>query len=290
MVFRIFISSLALMGVLGVYSSSAQAGQHQYAGPHPIAHKHGGGYCYIEFPHIHTYAPDKAKVMYRQGADGYFFVGDPVAHGYDGERHAYHGAHPIYVETAVVGMTVEPPHPVWCYIKGPHFHAVAPPTSATFEVKGDVNWYIGTYPPEFEAARPVAVQINAVYEPIRYERPVVIVQPPVAYVDVFVGPSIIVAPPVIGPPGIIVGAPPPFMVGGHVHGGVHGHGYVGPPGPFPPGPGRRHGHVGGPPGPFHGGPGHGGYHGGGHGGFKGGGHGGFKGGGHGGFKGHKGKH
>lgn len=228
---RIF-GLLAFLAIVTAFSSGAQAAQYQFAGPHPIAKRHGGGFCHIEFPHIHNYIPDRANLLYQEEEEGYFFVGDPVAHGYEGHRHAYHGAHPIHVETAVIGIQATTPRVRWCYLKGPHYHAVAPPTRASFEVKGDVYWYVGAYPPEFEAARPMAVKINAVYEPVHYHRPVVVVSPPTAYVDVFVSAPVIVAP----HPPLFVGGPPGVIVG-------H------PPGPPPPFIGRPRHHRGGPPGP-----------------------------------------
>ena len=56
--------------------------------------------------------------------DGFkYFVGDPVAYGWDGEKHAYYGHHPIPVDALVDGD----PDTEWCYIDGPHYHAWAPP-------------------------------------------------------------------------------------------------------------------------------------------------------------------
>jgi hypothetical protein len=171
-------------GIVGG-TSTAQADHHRYVGHHPISAKPGDGFCYIEFPHVHTYAPAKAKVLYRPSAEGYYFVGDPIAFGYDGDKHQYHGAHPIQVDNVVLGVETHEPQVEWCYLKGPHFHS-HPAGEAGFEVKGDVYWYVGKYPPEFRANQKAYAQINAVYRPIVYTRPVIEVAPPEGYVDVFV--------------------------------------------------------------------------------------------------------
>jgi len=238
---RTIIGALALIGFVLASPKSAEAKQHRYLGQHPVVAQHGGGFCHIEFPHVHAYAPHKAKILYRRHHHGYYFVGDPVAHGYEGDRHAYHGAHPIHVNEVVVSVNVETPTVDWCYIKGPHYHAHPPSAQATFEVKGDVHWYVGTYPPEFEKRRKAAVQINTVYAPMVYHRPTVVVKPPSAYVDVFIAappvpvpmaPVPVVAPLPPGPPvpvpgvGFVGGgilAPP--RVHGHGHAHVHGHGH-----------------------------------------------------------------
>src|ERR1044071_907743 len=98
--------------------------QVRYVGIHPIPKEYGGGTCYIEYPHVHVYMVPDAKVHYRDHGGALYFVGDPVAYGYDGPRYAYNGPHPIRVD-AVVGD--DDPDTEYCYITGPHYHAYAPP-------------------------------------------------------------------------------------------------------------------------------------------------------------------
>src|SRR6266436_6318484 len=74
--------------------------QVRYVGIHPLPRSEGGGICYIEGPHVHMFDAD--KVQYRDHRGANYFVGDPVAYGYDGTRYAYKGHHPIHV-SAVVG-------------------------------------------------------------------------------------------------------------------------------------------------------------------------------------------
>src|SRR5688572_847228 len=108
----LFVSLL----VLGL-SATAEARHVRFLGPHPIAAKHGGGYCFIEAAHLHIYSPDR-PVLYQQVNNQYVFTGDPTPFGYDGDRYTYYGHHPIPVATT---------EPVFCLIVGPHYHPFAPP-------------------------------------------------------------------------------------------------------------------------------------------------------------------
>ena len=56
----------------------------RYMGAHPIATV-VNGYCQIDVPHTHDYAPDKPNLYQRVG-DDYVFAGDPVPFGYDGQK------------------------------------------------------------------------------------------------------------------------------------------------------------------------------------------------------------
>lgn len=205
------IGILVAAGVLSV-SGLAQAKKHKhykYVGGHPLD-KHE--YCYIEAPHVHVFAPahgnkKRIKLEYRVYDDHYYFVGDPVARGYDGEPYGYYGHHPIAADV-VAGMDVEPHVVTYCYLNGPHFHAYAPPPDIEFEVKGGVRWYVGAYPPEYERDKRVMVQINPLYAEVHYDRPVVEVDPPEAYI----GPIVEVHAPVVA-----VEAP---VAEAEVHGGV----------------------------------------------------------------------
>jgi hypothetical protein len=185
----------------------------RYRGPHPLPHD---GYCYIEAPHFHPYAPHDTR-LYREIDGDYAFVGDPTPFGFDGPKYAYYGPHPMGDVTAST--------PVYCYLEGPHFHPYQPPT-VDFEVRGGAAWYTGPVDPVFVRERPRYESINAVYRGVDYPRPVVDVTlaPPTARVvlgvdapgggfrvaGAILAPGLPVPPP---PPGIrvegVVGAPPP---------------------------------------------------------------------------------
>src|SRR4051794_29738114 len=86
--------------VLALPAIAGNGRQVHYIGIHPIPKSEGGGICYIEGPHVHIFDADKLQYRDHHGAS--YFVGDPVAYGYDGKRYAYKGHHPIHV-SAVVG-------------------------------------------------------------------------------------------------------------------------------------------------------------------------------------------
>src|SRR5262249_5275120 len=123
--------------------------QVRYVGIHPIPQSEGGGICYIQVPHVHVYGAD--KVQYRDHRGEKFFVGDPVAYGYDGARYAYKGPHPIRVDAVVDDddRDVE-----YCYLEGPHYHAFAPPPGPDFRLAGGAYFYVGTPPRAYVQARP----------------------------------------------------------------------------------------------------------------------------------------
>ncbi len=207
---RTLILVIALL-VSTLWSSSAQARHVHFAGPHPIAAKYGGGYCYIEEPHLHIYPPDHAA-LYQQVGDDYVFSGDPTPFGYDGEKHPYYGHHPL---TTVNGQEII------CYIDGPHFHPQAPPSGDGYKMKNGVAFYVGPFSPAYATLNPRrAKAINAEYRPYQQFRPTVEVQPPPEWHgEVYVnGPSVNVAAPGVvvnapGPPGVVVNAPgPPGVV------------------------------------------------------------------------------
>jgi hypothetical protein len=169
---------LALAGVVLV-TSLAVAGRKQtrYIGIHPIPKAEGGGFCNIEGPHVHVFAANKLEYRDHRGAN--YFVGDPVAYGYDGPRHAYKGHHPIHVDV-VVGD--QDPDVEYCYLNGPHYHYFTPPPGPDFKVSGDAYFYVGTPPPVYVEARPAMVEVNAIYTPIVYARPVIEVEAPVGWI------------------------------------------------------------------------------------------------------------
>ncbi len=230
---NIFLVVLVVIAA-GVQPAIAGKKQVRYVGIHPVPKAEGGGVCYIEGPHVHVFAANKLE--YRDHRNHNYFVGDPVAYGYDGPRHAYKGHHPIHVH-AVVGDDQEDVE--FCYLDGPHFHGFAPPPAieADFEVAGDAYFYVAEPPQAYIEARPAMIKVNATYAPITYARPVVEVEPPSGWIGVTVGvPAVVVvderpAPVVVAPrvrAGIEVHIPVPTFsvgigIGGHVHGG-HGPG------------------------------------------------------------------
>lgn len=238
--------ALAALAGVAAGDGKGKGKQVHYVGIHPIAKAHGGGLCHLEVPHVHVFAPAD-MVQYRDYQGDHYFVGDPVAYGWEGDKHAYYGHHPIYVEAVVDGGA--PGEPVYCYLNGPHYHAFEPPVSlvADYKIEADAYFYVGEPLPVYVEARPALVKINAIYTPIEYVRPVVTVEPPSAWIGirfpiavvgaapaavVVDGPEVrggvtVVAPAIdIRPPSIEVGIG--ISVGGGVvvGGGGHGHGKV----------------------------------------------------------------
>ena len=75
---------IVLLGLVGIAAADHKYGrQVRFVGTHPIPKSEGGGICYIEGPHVHIFDAD--KVQYRDHRGSNYFVGDPVAYGYDGE-------------------------------------------------------------------------------------------------------------------------------------------------------------------------------------------------------------
>jgi hypothetical protein len=193
------------VGLVGLVAPAIAGGgkQVRYVGIHPLPKTEGGGICYIEGPHVHLFDAD--KIQYRDHRGSNYFVGDPVAYGYEGKRYAYKGHHPIHVN-AVVGDDDEDNE--YCYLNGPHYHYFAPPEGPEFKVVGDAYFYVGEPPRVYVDARPAMMKINAVYQPITYERPVVTVDAPVGWIGAraeLVGPGAEVV--VDGPRGGVVVAP-----------------------------------------------------------------------------------
>ncbi len=180
--------------------------QVRYVGIHPVAKIEGGGICYIEGPHVHVYDADKLQYRDHHGAN--FFVGDPVAYGYDGPKKNYKGHHPIHVH-AVVGTSE--PDVEFCYLDGPHYHSFAPPPGPEFQVAGDAYFYVAEPPPVYLETRPAFIGINAIYTPIVYTRPTIVVAPPVGWIGVRAGfgGGVVVGGPVVGvvAPNVVVRGP-----------------------------------------------------------------------------------
>jgi len=167
----------AVLALLVSGSSLAHADQIHYIGSHPLDRD---GYCYIEVPHVHAYGPrGKQRVLYRKHKSHYHFVGDPVAHGFDGRGHRYYGHHPIATSSYVIDEA--PDAELFCYIDGPHFHAVVPDPSLSFKVSGDAYWYTGPVPKGYAKARVEYAPMTRFYADIDYVRPEVHVEVPVGY-------------------------------------------------------------------------------------------------------------
>ncbi|MCA9678578.1 MAG: hypothetical protein H6708_23685 [Kofleriaceae bacterium] len=214
---RLAILTLAsLAGVAAATSAATDAAagkgrklqQVKFVGIHPIPKAEGGGVCHIEVPHVHIYAPADAKVQYRVHEGEYFFVGDPVAYGWEGPKYAYNGHHPIHVDVVVDD---DDPQVEYCYLDGPHYHAYAPPEGASFELQGGAYWFVGEPPQAYLDGRAELDPIDVVYQPISYERPTVVVEaPPPAWIGLHVHaevPAVVVEEPVV-------------HARGHVHAGV----------------------------------------------------------------------
>ncbi len=235
----LFFATVAGTGV----ASAGRGKQVKYIGIHPVAKAHGGGFCYIEGPHVHVFGAD--KLQYRDHRGHQHFVGDPVAYGYDGPRHAYKGHHPIQVDV-VVGDGH--PDTEFCYLNGAHYHNFTPPPGPEFKVSGDVHFYVAEPPRAYIEARPAMIEVNAVYTPLVYARPVVTVDAPVGWIHTradfaVVTPGVVVVPPraTVVSPGVVIDArihvPTPtirvdvgvglgggvFVDDGHRHRGHHKH-------------------------------------------------------------------
>jgi hypothetical protein len=200
---------IALFVLIGA-QGRADARHVQFLGAHPIASKYGGGFCYIEAPHVHAYAPDHVG-LYQQVGDEFVFTGDPTPFGYEGERHPFYGNHPV------VSVNGEP---VYCFINGPHIHPFAAPESPEYKLKNGVAFYVGPFDPVYARMRPHRVKVvNAEYRPFVGFRPTVEVEPPSewhgeVWVDAPAAPSVTVQAPGIafGAPGVVVNAPAPPSV------------------------------------------------------------------------------
>ena len=202
--YRLFLIVLGL--VLAVPAAQAGAHQVRYVGVHPIPKSEGGGFCYIEGPHVHVYGAD--KVQYREHRGEEFFVGDPVAYGYEGPRYMYKGHHPVHIDQVVDDGD---PQTEWCYIDGPHYHYYQPVEGPEFKVAGDAFFYVGEPPHAYVVGRPTYMRINAMYQPMVYERPVITVDAPVGWIGAraeFITPGVVVA------PGAAVVAPGAVVTGG----------------------------------------------------------------------------
>jgi hypothetical protein len=195
---RHFILLMALL-----FAATAEARHVRFLGPHPIAAKNGGGYCYIEVPHMHMYPPDHAE-LYQQVGEDYVFTGDPSPFGYEGERFQFYGHHPV------------PGAPgVYCYLDGPHYHPYRVPEGPEYKMTNDVAFYVAPLPDAYARLRPQRERaVNEVYRPYGSLRPQVQVTPPPEWHGTpYVAPGVEVAAPGVNVevrgPDVGVPAPPP---------------------------------------------------------------------------------
>lgn len=247
------VAGLLLLG------APAEAKHSRFIGGHPISVRFGGGYCYLEAPHLHGYAPDH-PALYQQVDDQHVFTGDPSPFGYDGDKHTFYGHHPV----VTVGL-----EPVFCFIDGPHSHPFEAPDAPEYKTRKGVAFYVGPIPAPVLKVRPLRARvINAAYLPYVALRPTVEIEPPPEWQgEVWVAPPsvsvkvpsvqvsapgvVVAAPPsvrlrgpsvVVSPPGVYVAAPPRVLVTSPVP-----HVIVTPPAPhviFPPAPHVRVAHPG----------------------------------------------
>ena len=212
-------ASALIAGAVLLAATEASAKQFRFVGVHPLVAELGGGFCNIEFAHVHIYEPAvEERVAYRLHNGRYVFVGDPEPDGYAGPKHAYYGPHPIRLR---VTARDRDDFDERCHIDGPHFHAFAAPPTVSFKVEGGVHFFIGTMPPVFEAERPNYGRINVLLHRRQYRHPVLVGPPPREYRAPVVyierpGVSVNIG---VGLPGVIawpgVGAPPPGHRGEH---------------------------------------------------------------------------
>lgn len=172
----------------------------RFLGPHPVAARLGGGYCYLDTPHVHAYGPDRPALYQRVGED-YVFTGDPVPFGYEGPRTTYYGHHPVVV---AADLGYAPPRPLYCAIRGPHYHPYQPPEAPGYVVRDNVVFYVGPMDPEFMRVRPQMERVvEAEYRPFVAVRPQVSVT---AAPPGWAGELWVVPPPA---PAVTVSAPAP---------------------------------------------------------------------------------
>jgi hypothetical protein len=175
---RTIVVLVIVLGATAPLHAESHKAQVRYVGIHPIPKSEGGGICYIQGPHVHTYAADKLQYRVHDGAN--FFVGDPVAYGYEGPRYAYKGNHPIRV--GAVLDDDDDPEVEYCYLEGPHYHAFAPVEGPQWKLVGGAYFYVGAPSQPYLAARPTMLRINAVYQPLVYARPTITVEAPVGWI------------------------------------------------------------------------------------------------------------
>lgn len=162
------LTPLAAALAVGFVAHAAAAAPTRFVGPHPIVERAGGGYCQIEAPHLHSYAPDHSAFYYPTSL-GLAFIGDPTPFGYDGERHTFYGHHPIALSADET---------VFCFIEGPHSHAFAP--TRDYDVVDGIAFFVGPLPATYVDERAKRwKRVNDEFLPFARFRPAVsVVVPP----------------------------------------------------------------------------------------------------------------
>ncbi len=89
-------SSVWIVVVTLAFSAAAGAKRARFDGPHPVSTEAGGGMCWLEVPHSHSYEPADRDVLYVQDRGRAVFIGDPTAFDDDAPRHAYYNHHPTH--------------------------------------------------------------------------------------------------------------------------------------------------------------------------------------------------
>ncbi|MGZ3407420.1 MAG: hypothetical protein ACXVAN_13320, partial [Polyangia bacterium] len=186
-----------------------------YQGNHPIPGAYGGGYCFIDWPHRHHYAPP--ATMQFNFVGGYYVYGGPWDPWYWRMRPHYSAYYGGYYRHSYYGGIYWRTRPAPIY--RPRIVVGAP----------------GVYRPGATVIAPVGGRVHVIGAP----RPG----------GVFVGAPRPYAPGPRPGGGVVVGAPRPYAPGPHPGGGV----VVGAPRPYAPGPRPGGGVVVGAPRPMGGG-------------------------------------
>src|SRR4051812_12110664 len=145
---------LGALGILGLVAAAAgglsglgirvaradRQSMVKYVGMHPLP-PHQGQYCFIDEVHYHRFLPVDLRVYVKLKDNGHLYVGDPAWLGYDGPKVGYFRPHPLAVPLASEAG------PLFCYIAGPDYHAIAPAASPHMLLKDGVYWYLGPPPP-----------------------------------------------------------------------------------------------------------------------------------------------
>jgi hypothetical protein len=136
------VAVVTAVGSPGLGTRLARADQPmiKYVGMHPLP-PHQGEFCFIDEIHYHRFLPVDLRVYLTLKDGGQVYLGDPAWLGYDGPKVGYFGPHPLAVPLAPEAG------PLFCYIAGPHYHAVAPAPSPLMVLKDGVYWYLGPPPP-----------------------------------------------------------------------------------------------------------------------------------------------
>lgn len=114
-----------------------ETGAYTYGGIHPIPYEYGSGFCMIQGPHTHPYAPFDAY-LFRQSNGVFHFVGDPADFGYAGPIYWFRGNHPIPYEYGGG----------YCFISWPHRHFY-PPAGPYYRFSGGYYIYQGPWEPDY---------------------------------------------------------------------------------------------------------------------------------------------